>query len=61
MSTPAVITRTINRFRAACEAKAFQGTIPRYESEEAEEAWNTIDIELERAEAALRKLFSQPA
>lgn len=61
MTTSAVITRTINRFRAACEEKAFQGTIPAGESEYAARCYDAIDEELERAEAALRKLISRGA
>lgn len=59
MTTKAVITRTINRYRYAVDAKAFQGTIPRYESEESMAAWDAIDEELDAAERALRKLMEK--
>ncbi len=55
---PGVVTRTINRFRAAVEDKAFEGTIP-YDSEEAIAAHELIDREMDRAEAALRRLIER--
>lgn len=47
------IERALKRYTNAVFEKAFQGTIPRFESEEAEAAWEAIDIELERSKAAL--------
>ena len=56
-----VITRTINRFREACESKAFQGTIPAGESYAAAMAYQAVDDELEAAEIALRRLLEKNA
>jgi len=47
------IERALKRYTNAVFEKAFQGTIPRFESEEAEAAWEAIDVELERSKAAL--------
>lgn len=53
------LDRVLNRFAAACDDKAFQGTIPRYESEASMAAWDAIDLELERSRAAVVRLFAR--
>lgn len=55
---PAVVTRTINRYKAAVEDKAFEGTIP-WDCEAAIQTHEEIDRELERAELALRRLINR--
>lgn len=48
-----MMNRHLRRYANAVDNKAFQGTIPYGESEAAAEAWDAIDIELERAHGAL--------
>ena len=55
---PSVVTRTINRYAAAVEAKAFEGTIP-WDCDEAIEMHEEIDKELQLAELALRRLINR--
>jgi len=55
----AALQRAINRFARACEDKAFQGTIPVGESEEAAEAYDAVDRELNKARACLERLVER--
>lgn len=55
----AALTRAINRFERAVDDKAFQGTIPRYESCETQSAWDAIDDEYRMARGALMACFDR--
>jgi hypothetical protein len=59
MVNKAALTRAINRYADACDGKAFQGSIPRYESEDANAAYEWLDTELEAAEKALRGVVAR--
>lgn len=61
MTTPSHISRAINRFKRAVENHAFIGTIPRYESDEAEKAASALETELEHSEAHLRRMIDRYA
>lgn len=61
MTTKAAVSKAINRFRLAVEDHAFIGTIPRYESEDAEAYALSIEYELKKAEKALRALIERIA
>ena len=52
-SQRAQLARHMRRFADAVEEKAFQGTIPAGESIAAAEAYDAIDVELDRARMAL--------
>lgn len=55
----AALQRALNRYYSASQNKAFQGTIPRYESEASEAAWDAIDWELERARECVEALIQR--
>lgn len=55
----AALQRALNRYYSASQDKAFQGTIPRYESEASEAAWDAIDWELERARELVEALIQR--
>lgn len=55
----AALTRAINRFERAVDDKAFQGTIPRYESGEAAAAYEAIDIEYARSRQLLDAMIDR--
>ena len=59
--TYATLCRRLARFERAADAYAFRGTIPRFESEAAAEAYETCENEYEAAKAALRSSFRQLA
>lgn len=59
--TYATLCRCLARFERAVDACALQGTIPRLESQEAAEAYETCENEYEAAKAALRSSFRQLA
>ncbi len=55
----AALTRAINRFERAVEDKAFQGTIPYGESDEAAAAYEAIDVEYERSRQLLDAMIDR--
>lgn len=64
MIKPAVVTRTITRFRNAVLADFEKGSIPVYSNDREEQELidatrDAIDLEYERAELALRRLINR--
>jgi hypothetical protein len=57
--TYATLCRCLARFERAADAYAFRGTLPRFESEAAAEAYEACEYEYEAAKAALRNGFRQ--
>lgn len=55
----AQIKRALTRFENAVHDKAFQGTIPYGESDDAAEAYEAIDVELERSRELLMNLIDK--
>ncbi|WP_372732950.1 hypothetical protein [Novosphingobium sp.] len=55
----AALARAINRFERAVDDKAFQGTIPAGESDEAAAAYEAIDFEYERSRQLLDAMIDR--
>jgi hypothetical protein len=53
------LQKVIRRYAEACNEKAFQGTIPRGESDEAFEAYEAGDVELKQARFLLEKCIER--